>query len=470
MAAARSSMQAALQEAQDDLAGLEEGKDRHVTKPPARIVTSPARATLRGAASLGKGMASIGKGMVGLLGLRQPRQRQKMSPKTPSGSDWKAVGDDLKKALPKSKPKGSTAGLEEDWQDVATGTSFKKGVQILSPGGERYLIDDVTARMPWKPGQEMTLEVSPQREGAKNGLGTHLSGKEVLSGGWKYKPAVAGPQDGPPGSLTYDQVVGQLAGLKGKLARMTLYPSANATGFSNQGRGRFAEDPVEWFLSASEFAFETLGRAKTAHFLLMVEGDHADIRVVSGVALGVQSLRGPLSKLSAASAPTAAGLEEGKLEALVAETAGLVREIAASGRLVAVLVEDGLTSFSASGLEEQGRQLRALPGFPMLALSFLNPGALSRYRGEGYTIIRLVLDQPDAPPSPDTIYVKVEIPGQQIPAEVLPILITDALATWKKAQGRPLERPLRLDVRVYIQGARGLTADDVWRTLANYFA
>ncbi|MBI1952993.1 MAG: hypothetical protein HYS41_02595 [Candidatus Omnitrophica bacterium] len=80
--------------------GLEEEKDRHAAKLPAKITTSPARATLKGAASLGGGMASLGKGMVRLLGLQPLKQRRK-------------VGGDLRRALSKSKPKGPAAGLEE---------------------------------------------------------------------------------------------------------------------------------------------------------------------------------------------------------------------------------------------------------------------------------------------------------------------------------------------------------------------
>ena len=166
----------------------------------------------------------------------------------------------------------------------------------------------------------------------------------------------------------------------------------------------------------------------------------------------------------------AAGLEEKGLEALVARAAGPVKEIAQEGMRVALLMDPTLADLSASGLEELGSRLRALPGFPIFALSLLNPENLDRYQKGGYTVIRLVVDQPKAPPSSDTIYVKVTLPGQPVPEEVLPPLITDALAAWKEAQGRLLPKKLILDVQVYIEGARGLTADEVWKVLFSHFA
>ena len=167
------------------------------------------------------------------------------------------------------------------------------------------------------------------------------------------------------------------------------------------------------------------------------------------------------------------GLEEGK-EALAKRVEGIapaVKEIELAGEKVAVLFDSYSLLPPKIGFSNRlgfmARQLRGFPGYPLIVVDVRSAENVDRYRKEGFRVLSIFPDIGSGLASWDIVYLKMQ--GRIIPREHLPLIVTEALALWKRAQGAARPYRIILDSAPYFE-IKGIRSEDIWEVLQNTFA
>ncbi len=126
----------------------------------------------------------------------------------------------------------------------------------------------------------------------------------------------------------------------------------------------------------------------------------------------------------------------------------------------------------AETLFRQGFQ--TLPGYPVVTIERYQGGYsdddAAYYRDLNIDVIRLVAYHEGAEAHADVVQIQGLGGIDELTIRnLLPAIITGALAAWSEAQGKPLANPIVLDVAPYLN-IQGLTVEDVFQVLSERFA